>query len=84
MYRVVLPSGEVLALHVVVKVGAGGVITSVSENVVGSGPAELASTGVTSSSLPWGAIITVFGGLMFIVYSRRAVKMAESVQPSLQ
>jgi hypothetical protein len=84
MYRVVLPSGEVLALHVVVKVGAGGVITSVSENVVGSGPAELASTGVTSSSLPWWAIITVFGGLMFIVYSRRAVKMAESVQPSLQ
>jgi hypothetical protein len=90
VYRVVLPSGEVLALNVVVEIGDGGVITSVSENIVGSGPAgvaaaneELPSTGVRSSSLPWWAIITIFGGLMLIVYGRRAVKMAEAFDARL-
>jgi len=90
VYQVVLPSGEVLALHVVVGIGDGGVITSVSENVVGSGPAglpaaktELSYTGVRSSSLPWWAIITIFGGLFLIVYSRRAVKMAEAFEERL-
>ncbi|MTA33390.1 MAG: hypothetical protein F2556_05790, partial [Actinobacteria bacterium] len=39
VYQVLLPSGEVLALNVVVEIGDGGVITSVSENIVGSGPA---------------------------------------------
>jgi uncharacterized repeat protein (TIGR02543 family) len=90
VYQVVLPSGEVLALNVVVEIGDGGVITSVSENIVGSGPAgvpgamtELSYTGVRSSSLPWWAIITIFGGLMLIVYSRRAVKMAEAFDARL-
>ncbi|CAB4569423.1 unannotated protein [freshwater metagenome] len=80
VYRVVLPSGEVLALHVVVGVGAGGVITSVSQNVVGLPSAgacgdisALADTGVRSSSVPWWAIITIFGGLALIIYSRRLV-----------
>jgi hypothetical protein len=90
VYQVVLPSGEVLALNVVIEIGDGGVITSVSENIVGSGPAgvpaaaeELSYTGVRSSSLPWWAIITIFGGLMLIVYSRRAVKMAEAFDARL-
>lgn len=90
VYQVLLPSGEVLALNVVVDIGDGGVITSVSENIVGSGPAgvpgaktELSYTGVRSSSLPWWAIITIFGGLMLIVYSRRAVKMAEAFDARL-
>ena len=80
VYRVVLPSGEVLALHVVVEVGAGGVITSVSQNVVGLPSAgacgdtsALADTGVRSSSVPWWAITTIFGGLALIIYSRRLV-----------
>jgi LPXTG-motif cell wall-anchored protein len=87
---VVLPSGEVLALNVVVEIGDGGVITSVSENLVGSGPAgvpaaaeELPSTGVRSSSLPLWAIITIFGGLLLIVYGRRAVKIAEEFDARL-
>jgi hypothetical protein len=90
VYQVLLPSGEVLALNVVVEIGDGGVITSVSENIVGSGPAgepgaktELSYTGVRSSSLPWWAIITIFGGLMLILYSRRAVKMAEAFDARL-
>jgi hypothetical protein len=90
VYQVVLPSGEVLALHFIVEIGEGGVITSVSENLVGSGPAgvpgaktELSYTGVRSSSLPWWAIITIFGGLVLIVYSRRAVKMAEEFDARL-
>ncbi len=90
VYQVLLPSGEVLALNVVVEIGDGGVITSVSENVVGLGPAgvpgaktELSYTGVRSSSLPWWAIITIFGGLMLILYSRRAVKMAEAFDARL-
>ncbi len=90
LYQVLLPSGEVLALNVVVEIGDGGVITSVSENIVGSGPAgvpgaktELSYTGVRSSSLPWWAIITIFGGLMLILYSRRAVKMAEAFDARL-
>jgi len=90
VYQVLLPSGEVLALHVVVEIGDGGVITSVSEDIVGAGPAgapgamtELSDTGVRSSSLPWWAIITIFGGLLLIVYSRRAVKMAEAFDARL-
>jgi hypothetical protein len=90
VYQVLLPSGEVLALNVVIEIGDGGVITSVSENLVGSGPAgapgamtELSYTGVRSSSLPWWAIITIFGGLMLILYSRRAVKMAEAFDARL-
>ncbi|MTA33494.1 MAG: hypothetical protein F2556_06330, partial [Actinobacteria bacterium] len=90
VYQVLLPSGEVLALNVVVEIGDGGVITSVSENVVGlpsSGAcgdiSALADTGVRSSSLPWWAIITIFGGLMLILYSRRAVKMAEAFDARL-
>jgi hypothetical protein len=90
VYQVLLPSGEVLALNVVIEIGDGGVITSVSENIVGSGPAgvpgaktELSYTGVRSSSLPWWAIITIFGGLMLILYSRRAVKMAEAFDARL-
>jgi hypothetical protein len=90
VYQVLLPSGEVLALNVVIEIGDGGVITSVSENIVGSGPAgvpgaktELSYTGVRSSSLPWWAIITIFGGLMLILFSRRAVKMAEAFDARL-
>jgi methionine-rich copper-binding protein CopC len=90
VYQVLLPSGEVSALHIVVEIGDGGVITSVSENIVGSGPAgvpgamtELSDTGVRSSSLPWWAIVTIFGGLMLILYSRRAVKMAEAFDARL-
>jgi hypothetical protein len=86
VYRVVLPSGEVLALHVVVGVGAGGVITSVSQNVVGLPSAgacgdisALADTGVRSSSVPWWAIITIFGGLALIIYSRRLVTRSGAV-----
>jgi hypothetical protein len=90
LYQVVLPTGEALALHVVVEVGEGGVITSVAENVVGSGPAgapeadaKLAYTGLRSSTLPWWAVITIFWGLVLIVYSRRAVKMAETFDARL-
>lgn len=86
VYRVLLPSGEVLALHVVVEVGAGGVITSVSQNVVGLPSAgacgdisALADTGVRSSSVPWWAIITIFGGLALVIYSRRLVTRSGAV-----
>lgn len=86
VYRVVLPSGEVLALHVVVEVGAGGVITSVSQNVVGLPSAgacgnisALADTGVRSSSVPWWAIITIFGGLALVIHSRRLVTRSGAV-----
>jgi hypothetical protein len=90
VYRVVLPTGEALALHVVVQVGDDGVITSISENLVGLGPLavaeakdELSYTGLRSSSLPWWATVMIFMGLILIVYSHRALKMAAGLDSEL-
>ena len=87
-------NGESLVLTQSFRIGSDGKFSQIDTTVptvnVGSGPAgvpvaneELPSTGVRSSSLPWWAIITIFGGLMLILYSRRAVKMAEAFDARL-
>jgi hypothetical protein len=87
-------NGESLVLTQSFRIGSDGKFSQIDTTVptvkVGSGPAgvpaaneELPSTGVRSSSLPWWAIITIFGGLVLIVYSRRAVKMAEAFDARL-
>jgi hypothetical protein len=87
-------NGESLVLAQSFRIGSDGKFSQIDTTVptvnVGSGPAgvpaaneELPSTGVRSSSLPWWAIVTVFGGLMLILYSRRAVKMAEAFDARL-
>jgi hypothetical protein len=86
VYRVILPGGEILALHRVFEVSAEGVVIAIGDNVVGLGPAaapvvaaRLAYTGVQSNVLPWWALGLFTFGLLLVLYSVRALRMVEQM-----
>jgi hypothetical protein len=76
---------ETLGLHRVFVVSDQGTFVDVGANVVGLKPGavvpeRLAYTGLSSSTLPWWALVMFATGLLLVLYSVRARQMVEALE----